>query len=285
MLALAQESQPKVVVIEQGSEGNVKTLGPPPGGAFKFNPGSFKMPPPPGVSQDTLSLLEMKEVQKELQFNDDNLAELALLKKELEDGDKEFSESIKGLPFQEWGPKFNERRKEVEKLIKEVLGEEKWQRYRQVRWQLDGIGMAVLMHKEVQEALGIDKEQLQKFSEAARPKFDAKSFQPPKFDGPPDPAKIQEYVAKSMENAAKERNEKILALLTSEQKSKWDQLVGKKIDFKRPPPKMPTMMGMPGGMKGTIQLGAPDGKPLPPPPADGVAVPVPNYKERPPEHQ
>ena len=116
--------------------------------------------------------------------------------------------------------KMQELNKEGQKIVKEILKEDQQKRLDQVSLQVQG-GRA-LARPEIAKKLGITEDQQGKIKEeltAAREKMQ-ELFQ----DGPSDETR------KKVQELNKQVGEKILAMLTDEQKTKWKEMTGK--DFK-----------------------------------------------------
>lgn len=221
------------------------------GGQFQFGRGGMGG----GFGSAILRDLEMPQVQEELKLSADEKGNIPLLKEELAEGDKKFGESLQGVAREEMTAKIGERRAEVEKQIKEVLGE-KYTRFHQIRLQLDGMFAAVSRDKEVQEKLNVTDDQKKELIEASRPPEGAggrggfRSFTP--GDAPPSPEKMKELMEegqKRMEEMQKRQNEAVEKVLSADQKSKWDELIGTKITYTRPKMQMQfgAGRGAPGG--------------------------------------
>jgi len=224
-----------------------------------------------GIGAGIVRDLEMPQVQEELKLSADEKGNIPLLKEEITEGDKKFGETLQGLPREEMMAKFGERRAEVEKQIKEVLGE-KYDRFHQIRLQLDGMFAGVTRDKTVQEKLNITEDQKTQLQEASRPPEGgggrggaggAFRFNP--GDGPPSPEKMKEMMEegqKRMEEMQKRQTEAVDKILTADQKAKWEELIGTKITYKRPPMQM--QFGQ-GGGRGRRAKGGEEKGDAPPP--------------------
>jgi len=203
-----------------------------------------------GISSSYVQMLEMKEVQEDLKLSADEKGNIPVLKDELTEGDKKFGEGLQGVDRTQMREKFNERRLEIEKQIKEVLGD-KYTRFHQIKLQLDGMYAAVSRDKDVQSALNITEDQKTQLQEAMRPPEgqggrNAFRFNP--GDPPPSEEKMKEMReqgAKMMEEMQKRQAEALDKVLTADQKKKWEELIGTKITYKRPTPQF----GGPGGIR------------------------------------
>jgi hypothetical protein len=218
-----------------------KQPGQPPGGrggrgGGQFGRGGFGMGFG-GIGASYVQILEMKEVQDDLKLSADEKGNIPLLKEELTEGDKKFGESLQGVAREEMGAKMTARREEVEKQLKEVLGD-KYTRFKQIRLQLNGLVAALTMDKEVQDALNFTEDQRNTLRESARGGFQG-------FQGGerPSPEKMREM----MEERTKKMAEEAEKILTPDQKKKWEEMIGAKITYKRAPMQFGRGPGGPGG--------------------------------------
>jgi hypothetical protein len=199
---------------------------PPGGGRGMFGRG--------GMGASFIQDLEMKEVQADLKLADADKEKIKALKESLTEGDRKFAEETRDLEREERMEKINARRADVEKQVKEALGD-KFARFRQIRLQLDGMFGSVLRDREVREALNITEDQQRELGEAMRGAFQR-----------PEPGAEQpspEERRKMMEEAQKKQVEAAEKILTAEQKKKWEELIGEKVTYKRP------QMPPPGGRR------------------------------------
>jgi hypothetical protein len=199
-----------------------------------------------GFNMPALGLLENADVQKELKLTEDDKAALALLKKELEESDKKFRESLKDVPREEIRGKMTDRTKARDKMIGEVLGS-KMERYKQIELQAYGLGFA-LMSPANQEKLKITEDQKTKIREVTMAGFGGgRGKRGEKGDkggnaGSDDP----EARKKAGEDRRKKQTEDLMAILTDDQKKTWKEMIGAPITFE-----LPRMGGFGGGNRGT----------------------------------
>jgi hypothetical protein len=207
-----------------------------------------------GAGGQIIRDLEMKEVQEDLKLTADEKGNIPLLKEELAEGDKKFGESLQGSSQEDMREKMTERRKEVEKQIKEVLGD-KYERFHQIRLQLDGMYAAISFNKDVQDKLSVTEEQRTQLREEARPPEGSRpNFRFNAGDGPPSEEKRKEMMEegrKMMEEMQKRQNEAVDKVLTADQKKKWEELIGAKVSYKRPQFQMQFGQGRGPGAGGT----------------------------------
>jgi len=241
-----------------------------------------------GMSFGYVQLLEMKEVQEDLKLTADEKGNIPLLKEEFAEGDKKLFEGFtpgSGGDRDAMREKFTARRVEIEKQLKEVLGD-KYTRFRQIKLQLDGLHAALTMDKEVQDTLGFTEDQKTKLQEAIRGdggrggagggggnqfKFSPADFQ--------DEAKMKQFredMAKRGEERAKKMAEDAEKALTEDQKKKWEELIGPKVAYKRPQMKFDggsmRFGGGRGGEGGRGRRGGGEGGNASPPAADAPGV-------------
>ena len=207
------------------------TFAQPPGGRGGF--GRFG-----AIGASYVQLLEMKEVQADLKLADSDMDKIKSLKESLTEGDRKFAEETRDLQREERMEKTNARRADVEKQVKEALGD-KYTRFRQIRLQLDGMFGSVTRDREVREALSVTEDQLRELREAAMAGFQ----RPEPGAERPSPEKMREM----MEEAQKKQAEAAEKILTAEQKKKWEEMIGEKVTYKRP--QQPPGGRRPGGEK------------------------------------
>ena len=179
-------------------------------------------------------LLRAEQVQKELELVDDQKAKIkeigekAMAKMREGFGDPE---AMRKLSDEERKTRFTEMRKkmlaqaeETKKEIEEVLLPYQIERLKQIALQVRGV--AALEEKEVQEAIGVSSEQLDKMKsirEAAMEK--GRSLMESLRD-----ATDQERRAKFQE-FGKRIQEEVMGVLTSEQKEKFEKKKGPKFEL------------------------------------------------------
>jgi Spy/CpxP family protein refolding chaperone len=200
--------------------------------------------PPPGHHQHNLgagfmalgklALLRSDKVQKELEMTDQQSADL---KKFAEETREQIGKETKGLrgsfrnlsederkaKLAELRSKFEERQKDIQKKLDEVLNTKQRQRLAELEFQLRGTG--ALFQKDVATALQITDEQKKKLDDLrSGQRGDLhKLFQAARSD--------REGLHEKMQKARKEADEKLLAVLTPEQHEKLEKMEGKKFEF------------------------------------------------------
>ncbi|MBS1715167.1 MAG: hypothetical protein JST30_12610 [Armatimonadetes bacterium] len=110
--------------------------------------------------------------------------------------------------------------------VKEILNADQYARYKELQLQWRGAG--AISQPDVADKLGLTDDQ----REQVRAAMDAARPQPPQGGqgGPPDFEAMQKQMAE-----AKARSEKqILAVLTVDQRAKWQQMLGRPFKFAQP---------------------------------------------------
>ncbi len=163
-----------------------------------------------GFGVNKLGLLSNKSVQDELKMAEDQVKKVT---------DLQEKQRANRLDFQDpdFRTKMQERAKETEKALSEILKPEQAKRLDQISYQQRGAN--AFNDPEVQKALGFDDAQKDKVSAIQRDGFAAmrELFQP---GG--DPAEGR----KKMEEFQKSQTEKLMNVLSAEQKTKWNELKG-----------------------------------------------------------
>lgn len=180
-----------------------------------------------GVRMD---LLTNADVQKELKLTEDEKAFVTLLKQQSDESGREFFEKLRDLPQEERAAKFQQRAKEQEKQVAEILGN-RMDRFKQIQLQLTGLAMAINM-PDYQQKLKItdsQKEKLEEMRQSAREEMG-------KFFGP-NAEGDEESRAKAFAEFRKKQNEAAQNLLTDEQKKSWQEMTGTPITFDVPMPR------------------------------------------------
>lgn len=162
------------------------------------------------------NLFANETVQKDLALTDEQKASI----KKIND---DFRSSLSGLSGEDRRSKMTELRKGVEEKIDAVLDDKQKARIKEIRLQVQGPG--ALSTKEVADALKLSDDQVTKIKDLTKSLSDARreAFQ----GGGGGNSDAREKLAK----LRTETNEKILALLTSEQKASFEKMQGAKIDL------------------------------------------------------
>jgi hypothetical protein len=177
-------------------------------------------------------LLNIAEVQKELAITDAQKKQVEELLKEVQEqtrgafgrggGAKDESREDRKKRFEEQRAKLEEASKKSEEKLAKILDAKQMERWNQLKLQRDGA--ASLSQPEIAKQLGLSEEQLKKIrdiQEAARPGRGGSGGP----DGDP-----QDFLKKIREARDKAQTD-TLAVLTSEQKTKWTAMQGKEFKF------------------------------------------------------
>lgn len=160
----------------------------------------------------TLTLLSQKSVQDELKLSEDQVKKV----KELTEKQRESFRGLRDLSREERQTKMQERAKANEKAVAEILKADQLKRAKQISLQLRG--PRAFSDPAVADALKLTDEQKEKvktIQQEARP-----------ARGDRQGAGNREEARKKAEAARKNANEKLMNVLTTEQKTKWKELTG-----------------------------------------------------------
>jgi len=233
---------------------------PPPGGRRPMGFGFGGMGGMGGMAQSPSAmwsmLLRSEKVQKELELVDDQKAKLkevgekamARMREAFSGGGdfRNMSDEQRRARMAEFQKKGQELAEQTKKDIAEVLLPHQVERLDQIALQV--LGVQALADKEVQESLGLtedQKQQMQKAREEVGEKI--RAMFAPGAERPENPGE-------RMQSLRKEAEEKVSAVLTAEQKEKFEKKKGPKFDvdpaelFPRGPGRKPG--GGPGAKPG-----------------------------------
>jgi eukaryotic-like serine/threonine-protein kinase len=158
-------------------------------------------------------LLQQESVQKDLKLSDSQVKKV----QELGEKMREKFEELRDLEPEERGKKMRELTAENDKAIANILKPEQEKRLHQIAYQQQGPD--AFSNPQVVKALGLNdtqKAEIQKINEDFRSER-RELFQ----GGPPD-----EETRKKMRELEKTASDKIMKVLTSEQKTKWKEMEG-----------------------------------------------------------
>lgn len=156
-----------------------------------------------------LFLLNQKSVQEELKLSDDQVTKV----KELLDKQRDSFRGLRDLSREERQKKIQEQGEATRKAVAKLLKPEQLKRVRQVALQLQGA--RALNNPQVAKALEISDEQKEKIQEIQRSAF-------AELRG----AGRGEEARKKRQEVMKATNEKIMGVLTAEQKTKLKKMQG-----------------------------------------------------------
>jgi len=175
----------------------------------------------PGGGMGVQFLLRSEKIQKELELTDDQKAELQKIAEQAREKMREAFQSGQRDP-----QRFRQLQEETNKAIQNVLLPHQQKRLNQIQLQLGGIALAV-EREDVRKELGISEEQLTKIREARdKVREELRGQRPPQGERP-DPAQMRERFREMRQKV----EEAVLSVLTDEQKKKWNDMIGEKIDI------------------------------------------------------
>jgi len=208
---------------------------------------------PGGMGQDTVGILRMPEVQKELGLDEAKKKEATAIVEKTEEelrGSVNFRE-LQGLSNEERQKKMEELGKKREEAnqkaldqLAKVLDAKQLERFKQLRLQREGV--TALARPEVAQKLELSQEQKDKIK-----KIQDEARQAAGNFGQLSDEERRDFFAKAEERRQKV-NADVLAVLTPSQKENWDKMLGAKFEFPR---------GGFGGPGGGGRRGGPGGAP------------------------
>ncbi|HZZ70920.1 MAG TPA: hypothetical protein VFE24_01630 [Pirellulales bacterium] len=191
-----------------------------------------------GGGQGNLNTVSLEQVQKELELSDEQKESLKKLGTDIREqarangGNRQslrdLSQEDRDKKLAEMRDKAKEQAADVNKKINDILLPAQQTRLKEIALQLKGTN--ALMDDEVQTSLGLSddqKTQLKTASEASR------TAMRDLFQGGQGNAGNRDEIRTKIADARKSSDEKMLAVLTSDQKDKFEKMQGKKIDIDR----------------------------------------------------
>ncbi len=168
-----------------------------------------------------LFLLRAEVVQKDLQLTDDQKDSIT----KLQDKAREDFSSLQNLSQEERQTKMQELRKDQEEKIGAILNAKQKARLKEIG--LQQAGAFALANKEVAEALKLTDDQVNKIKELTdgMQKEMREAFQSAQNGGDANAAR------ETATKIRKEGSEKLLAVLSDEQKASFEKMKGAKIDL------------------------------------------------------
>ncbi|MBI3864197.1 MAG: hypothetical protein HY290_20120 [Planctomycetia bacterium] len=170
----------------------------------------------------------------------DELALTAEQKQKLDDLQTSTSDRQREL-YAEYQRRAAEMNQQVDADVRKLLDEKQNARLSQLQWQRRGV--AALALPEVAEKLGLSAEQRENLATLARQESSRGSFSPGfgdridgtargGFNAPGTPGAFDFGTASARAREAREKlAAEMIAVLTPEQKTKWDELLGAKFEF------------------------------------------------------
>ena len=156
-----------------------------------------------------MNLLGQESVQKELKLSDEQVKKI----QELGTKQREAFQGLRDLSQEERRTKMQELTKANDKAIGEILKPNQLKRARQIALQRQGA--TAVLNEDVAKSLNITDDQKQKIRE-----IQAKAREESQGAG------FDEEGRKKREEVRKQTNEKVMALLTAEQKTKLKEMQG-----------------------------------------------------------
>jgi Spy/CpxP family protein refolding chaperone len=169
----------------------------------------------------TLFLLRNEKVQSDLALTDDQKTSV----KKLLDSAMESFSSLQGLSGEERTAKMQELRKAQDEKVAGILNDKQKARLKEIGLQQRG--PAALTDKEVAEALKLTDDQVNKIKEIADAMLKDMQDARQAAGSGGDRTAMRE----KMTTLRKESNDKMLAVLTPDQKSSFEKMQGTKIDL------------------------------------------------------
>lgn len=231
---------------DQGGRGGQR------GGGF---PGGGGRGPSGGI--DKLTLASDKPIQEELKLGEDELFFVAQLNEDFRADSRELysgidwrslSEEDRKTKFEEVGKKRAALVKESEKGLAELLTEEQVKRLDEIALQL--MGIRALANEDVQKKLKVTSDQKTKIDDTMKAADDdrRKMFEEMRASG--GGRDSFEAMRAKFDEARKKSDDKVLAVLTDEQKKKFDEMKGKPLEVDRRALFAGGRGGQPGGGRG-----------------------------------
>jgi hypothetical protein len=194
-----------------------------------------------GFANSPALLLRMPEVQKEIGIRDEQKKELDGLQELLRSTSGGFNfQELQSLGqeerrqrLEEFRKKSQETNRQVDEKLRQILDAKQLERLNQLRLQREGI--AAFNRPEIAKQLGLTTEQGDKIRKI---QTDGAGGAPGGPGGLPNLQNLSDQERRDFFARMQERREKmqadILAVLTDEQKTKWNELKGKPFDFPTP---------------------------------------------------
>jgi len=219
--------------------------------------------------QEKLTLLKAKEVQKDLELTDDQKTTLEKFADEMRtqvtaqlDGLKDLSQEDRRAKLAEIRSKLDDRAKEVQTKLDDVLNTQQRDRLTQIGLQARGVRL--FTQKEVEDGLQLTDDQKEKLKDL-RDKMgtemrDARGPGGPGAGGPGAGGPLSDEAREKLKKLAAESMDKAKEILTADQREKLDTMLGKKLDIDLSQLGGGNGFGGRGGRRGRNGAGAPADK-------------------------
>jgi hypothetical protein len=185
---------------------------------------------------DPSYLLTSESVQKELAISDDQKANLQKQQAAQTAAAPAFFRQFMGLPQDEMQKRLDERAKEIRNQLSKILTPKQMDRLAEIYLQV--VKADALNFDEVAKKLGLtveQKEKLRSLGEQARSK--SADLMSVYNNGQPVDREKQKEIQQKLKEVKSDRAERSLALLTEDQKTRFEQLQGAKFDISTIQPK------------------------------------------------
>jgi hypothetical protein len=173
------------------------------------------------------AMLRMPEVQTELKLSDEQKTKVTTLADKIQEERRGQFQGLRDLSNEERQKKMADWRASEDKQLAEILNADQMKRYNQLRLQRQGI--SAVAEKPVADELKLTDDQRTKIQEIVSAQM-AEMQSLRQGGGGGDPSAMRE----KMTAMRKQTDDKIAALLTDEQKSKWKEMTGAPFTFPAP---------------------------------------------------
>ena len=182
-----------------------------------------------GAGGGMMRLLQNEQVREELQLVDDQMEEFEELQQELQDEMRSMFEGMRDLDrderrqfFEDVRGKMEEKTKEYEKRMNEILLPHQVKRLKQIEMQMGNRG-GIANNSRLIEELGLEEGDVEKLKEKA--------------------AEVQKKLDEKIRKLRQQATDEIISVLSSEQQKKFKELMGEQFN-------MTQRRGGPGGPGG-----------------------------------
>jgi hypothetical protein len=176
-----------------------------------------------------LQLATRLDVQAELKLDDATKGKIATLQEQQREKRREQFQNMRDMSPEERTKMMQKFQEQEAKDLGGILSADQMKRLKQIHYQQ--IGAQAFNEKDVQEALGFtaeQKTQLQKIQDAQQNAMQDLMEEMRGGGGPPD----REAMATKFREHNEKYNKGRLAILTDDQKKKWEEMQGPKFNFK-----------------------------------------------------
>ena len=177
---------------------------------------------------DPSYLLDSASVQKELALTDEQTAALQKVRDEQSAGDQAFFAGFMGISPDEMQRRLEKRASDLRNRIQKILTPKQMQRLSEINLQV--AGLVALNYEDVSKELGLSAEQKQQLKNLSGESHRKLNDLVATIRGNQLDNQQRADLRKKQAEIVAERKEKSLALLTDEQKGKFEKLKGEKFD-------------------------------------------------------